>query len=139
MSGDDICDRLDQQALEAVSRLPLSALDKSLPEAAAGQTVADFLASGPRLSAFSTPLLVLTDSMLDSNVAQMATWCAEKGVGLAPHGKTTMAPTLWDRQLRAGAWVSPWRPPVSFASPWSSEHVGSSWPMHWSTRPLWRG
>jgi D-serine deaminase-like pyridoxal phosphate-dependent protein len=104
MSGDDICDRLDQQALEAVSRLPLSALDKSLPEAAAGQTVADFLASGPRLSAFSTPLLVLTDSMLDSNVAQMATWCAEKGVGLAPHGKTTMAPTLWDRQLRAGAW-----------------------------------
>ena len=34
----------------------------------------------------------------------MAAWCAERGVGLAPHGKTTMAPALWERQLAAGAW-----------------------------------
>ena len=104
MSGDDVREHLDQQALEAVSRLQLSALDKSLPAAAAGRSVAGFLSSGPRLSAFSTPLLVLTDAVLEDNVDQMAAWCSEKGVGLAPHGKTTMAPTLWDRQLRAGAW-----------------------------------
>jgi D-serine deaminase-like pyridoxal phosphate-dependent protein len=104
MSGDDLPQYVDQQALEAVSRRPLSPLDKSLPEAAAGQSVADFLAGAPRLSAFSTPLLVLTDSVLEDNLAQMAAWCAEQGVGLAPHGKTTMAPALWDRQLRAGAW-----------------------------------
>ena len=34
----------------------------------------------------------------------MAGWCAERGVALAPHGKTTMAPALWQRQLAAGAW-----------------------------------
>ena len=104
MSLVDVGDRVNQQALEAASGRKLSSLDKSLPEAAAGQSVADFLAGGPRLSAFSTPLLVLTDSVLDDNVGQMAAWCAEHGVGLAPHGKTTMAPALWDRQLRAGAW-----------------------------------
>ena len=94
MSGDDGREHLDHQSLEEVSRLPLSPLDKSLPEAAAGRSVADFLAGAPRLSAFSTPLLVLTDSVLEDNVAQMAAWCAEQGVGLAPHGKTTMAPAL---------------------------------------------
>ncbi|KAK0326830.1 hypothetical protein LTR94_038619, partial [Friedmanniomyces endolithicus] len=33
----------------------------------------------------------------------MATWCAERGFDLMPHGKTTMAPALWKRQLDAGA------------------------------------
>jgi D-serine deaminase-like pyridoxal phosphate-dependent protein len=104
MPGDAPPDVLDRHALEAVYRHTLSALDKSLPPEADGQPAADFLSGKPRLSAFSTPLLVLTNSVLDANIAQMAAWCAEKGVGLAPHGKTTMAPTLWDRQLRAGAW-----------------------------------
>src|SRR4051812_7115190 len=31
-------------------------------------------------------------------------WCAERGLRLAPHGKTTMAPELFARQLAAGAW-----------------------------------
>ena len=41
---------------------------------------------------------------LDANIARMAAWCADSGVDPAPHGKTTMAPALWDRQLAAGAW-----------------------------------
>ncbi len=82
----------------------LSALDKSLPAAADGRTAAAFLATRPRLSSFATPLLVLTSATIDANIARMAVWCAERGVELAPHGKTTMAPSLWDRQLRAGAW-----------------------------------
>ena len=49
-------------------------------------------------------MLVLDASAIDANVARMAAWCAERGVGLAPHGKTTMAPVLWERQLAAGAW-----------------------------------
>jgi D-serine deaminase-like pyridoxal phosphate-dependent protein len=77
---------------------------KSLPEAADGRTVAEFLAGRPRLSEFSTPLLVLDDGALADNTARMAGWCAEHGVELAPHGKTTMAPDLWRRQLDAGAW-----------------------------------
>jgi D-serine deaminase-like pyridoxal phosphate-dependent protein len=35
----------------------------------------------------------------------MSAWCAEAGVSLAPHGKTTMSPQLWSRQLAAGAWA----------------------------------
>jgi D-serine deaminase-like pyridoxal phosphate-dependent protein len=34
----------------------------------------------------------------------MARYCDERGVSIAPHGKTTMAPQLWRRQLDAGAW-----------------------------------
>ena len=34
----------------------------------------------------------------------MADWCTAAGVWLAPHGKTTMAPQLFARQLAAGAW-----------------------------------
>ena len=77
---------------------------KSLPAAADGATVAEFLAGAPRLSEFSTPLLVLDSAAMDHNAARMAAWCAARGVELAPHGKTTMAPALWQRQLRAGAW-----------------------------------
>jgi D-serine deaminase-like pyridoxal phosphate-dependent protein len=33
----------------------------------------------------------------------MAAWCAERNLSLAPHGKATMAPQLWRRQLEAGA------------------------------------
>jgi D-serine deaminase-like pyridoxal phosphate-dependent protein len=34
----------------------------------------------------------------------MSTYCDEHDVRIAPHGKTTMAPQLWWRQLEAGAW-----------------------------------
>ena len=82
----------------------LDGLQKSLPAAADGLTVGQFLAAAPRLSQFTTPLLVLDDAALRHNADRMAGWCAERGVGLAPHGKTTMAPVLWQRQLDAGAW-----------------------------------
>src|SRR5262249_51188148 len=35
----------------------------------------------------------------------MASYCAAAGVRLSPHGKTTMAPQLFARQLEAGAWA----------------------------------
>ena len=38
-------------------------------------------------------------------MATLASWCAERGLDLAPHGKTTMAPRLWADQLSAGAWA----------------------------------
>ena len=41
-----------------------------------GTTVAEFLATRPRLSAFATPLLVLDAAAIDANVARMAAWCA---------------------------------------------------------------
>jgi D-serine deaminase-like pyridoxal phosphate-dependent protein len=42
----------------------------------------------------------------------MDDFLAEHGVQLAPHGKTTMAPQLWHRQLQAGAWA------ITVATPW---------------------
>ena len=81
----------------------LGAGDKGLPADAAGLTVAEFLARSPRLAELWTPLLVIDDGALDDNIAFLAGWVAERGLELMPHGKTTMAPQLWWRQLDAGA------------------------------------
>lgn len=50
---------------------------------------------------FLLPVLVLKESALDHNVELVARYCREHGVSLAPHGKTTMAPQLFKRQLGA--------------------------------------
>ncbi len=50
-----------------------------------------------------TPLAVLDDAALEHNLTTMAAWCRERGAELQPHGKTTMAPALFARQLAAGA------------------------------------
>ncbi|MEJ8280388.1 alanine racemase [Pseudonocardia spirodelae] len=85
---------------------------KSLPPLPG--SVADWLATGPRLSDLATPVLTLDRSALAANAGRMAGWCAERGVDLAPHGKTTMAPALWDLQLRHGAWG------ITVATPWQA-------------------
>jgi len=51
------------------------------------------------------PLLLLKESALDHNLRSMARWCAKNNVLFAPHGKTTMCPQLFARQLDAGAWA----------------------------------
>jgi D-serine deaminase-like pyridoxal phosphate-dependent protein len=48
--------------------------------------------------------MTLVESELANNVDVLADFCAIRGVDLAPHGKTTMAPQLFARQLDAGAW-----------------------------------
>ena len=52
----------------------------------------------------SLPAAVLSQSRLEHNLAWMQRFAAEYGAKLAPHGKTTMAPRLFARQLEAGAW-----------------------------------
>ena len=52
-----------------------------------------------------TPVMVLLRDPLADNIAAMAAWCAERGLLLAPHGKSTMAPQIFERQLAAGAWA----------------------------------
>ncbi|TDD94800.1 alanine racemase [Jiangella asiatica] len=51
----------------------------------------------------ATPVAVLDDAALEHNLTTMAGWCRDHGVELQPHGKTTMAPALFRRQLAAGA------------------------------------
>lgn len=50
------------------------------------------------------PLATLRKPALMHNLAWMQDWARRKGVGLAPHGKTTMSPELFRLQLQAGAW-----------------------------------
>lgn len=50
------------------------------------------------------PLAVLRHSALAHNVRWMQDYAQRKGIALAPHGKTTMSPQLFDLQLRGGAW-----------------------------------
>lgn len=52
----------------------------------------------------SLPTAVLYNEHIEHNLAWMQTFVQEYGVKLAPHGKTTMAPKLFARQLAGGAW-----------------------------------
>ncbi|ODV42530.1 amino acid deaminase [Cupriavidus sp. UYMMa02A] len=52
----------------------------------------------------SLPAAVLYEDRLSHNLEWMRSFMREYGVQLAPHGKTTMAPKLFARQLGAGAW-----------------------------------
>jgi D-serine deaminase-like pyridoxal phosphate-dependent protein len=94
---------IDYEALAALADEPLDWRFKAVPVAAWGMTAGEFLAQRPRLSDLGTPLLTLDAPALDANLAAMAAYCRDSGVELAPHGKTTMAPELWARQLTAGA------------------------------------
>lgn len=94
----------DAATVAALADQPVGWRDKALPPAFWGLTVADVLAGKPRLSDLPTPLLTLSAPGLQHNVETLARWCSDHGVELAPHGKTTMAPALWAKQLEAGAW-----------------------------------
>ena len=52
----------------------------------------------------SLPSAVLYEEKLQHNLNWMRQFISAYGVKLAPHGKTTMAPRLFDLQLQAGAW-----------------------------------
>ena len=52
----------------------------------------------------SLPAAVLYEARLAHNLAWMRAFMDEYGVKLAPHGKTTMAPKLFARQIESGAW-----------------------------------
>ena len=50
------------------------------------------------------PLAVIRRDALAGNLKWMQEFASGRGVDLAPHGKTTMSPQLFRRQLDAGAW-----------------------------------
>lgn len=52
----------------------------------------------------SLPAAVLYEKKIASNLAWMQRFARAYTVKLAPHGKTTMAPKLFRRQMEAGAW-----------------------------------
>jgi len=92
----------------AVAALADEAIDwrfKGLPSAWWGRTSAQICAEAPDLfdEGVVGPVCVLRAEALTHNLTAMAGWCRDRGVEIAPHGKTHMAPQLFARQLDAGA------------------------------------
>ncbi|WP_231479893.1 MULTISPECIES: alanine racemase [unclassified Microbacterium] len=93
----------------------LGAWTKGFPAHAAGLRLAEVAEAGLHLSDLVTPVLTVHEGALAHNEETVFTWAKDRGVLLAPHGKTTMAPALWQRLLDAGAWG------ISVATPWQAE------------------
>ncbi|AXE22728.1 amino acid deaminase [Streptomyces globosus] len=96
---------------EAVRELDRERVDhrfKGLPPdaAGAGLTVGELATQHRDLhtGGFTTPVLTLDGEALDHNLAALAAFCDRHGLEFAPHGKTCMAPRLFERQLELGAW-----------------------------------
>ena len=79
---------------------------KGYPGTGPASPAAGLAALGWRLLAddLPMPLAVLRQSALQHNIAWMQAFARDRGLDLAPHGKTTMSPELFRRQLDAGAW-----------------------------------
>jgi len=97
---------IDAAAVAALGAQTIDWRFKGLPASWWGTTPDEVLAHRPDLLGAGAvgPLVTLDASALEDNLQTMAAWCRERGVDLAPHGKTHMAPQLFARQLQAGAW-----------------------------------
>ena len=83
----------------------MASLEKGVG-ARAGVSDAEGAAAGWSLleEEVSLPAAVLLEEHLAHNLRWMQRFIDEYGLLLAPHGKTTMAPALFRRQLAGGAW-----------------------------------
>ena len=79
---------------------------KGLPAGTAPLTREAIAAAGWNVLAedLPLPLAVLKESALAHNSAWMQAFRTMTGVEIAPHGKTSMSPELYARQLQDGAW-----------------------------------
>lgn len=79
---------------------------KALPPDAQGLTVAALAAERRSLftGGFTTPVLALSAESVEHNLALLETYAERHGLAFAPHGKTSMSPQLFARQLEHGAW-----------------------------------
>ncbi|MFJ2731127.1 amino acid deaminase [Streptomyces sp. NPDC087317] len=94
---------------EALARLAEERVDhrfKGLPPDADDLTVGELTAQRRNLftDGFATPVLALSAERLEHNLRLMETYATRHGLAFAPHGKTSMAPQLFHRQLEHGAW-----------------------------------
>ncbi len=95
--------------LDALNHLAGERVDhrfKGLPPDAEGLTVGELAAQRRNLftDGFTTPVLALSAERLEHNLRLMETYAARHGLAFAPHGKTSMAPQLFHRQIAHGAW-----------------------------------
>ena len=92
--------------LDSILDSRLAAGTKGLPPSGEGIAIRDVPAQGWNLLDGTVPMpaAVLRASALAGNLTAFQGYIDRAGVKLAPHGKTSMCPQLFDRQLRAGAW-----------------------------------
>jgi D-serine dehydratase len=92
-------------ALDTLLDTPLDSTTKGVP---LGQTATlrDIGSRGWNVARgeVALPVTTLRADALAHNISTMAEYCKRHGVLFAPHGKTTMSPQLFHRQLDAGAW-----------------------------------
>ncbi|MEU1083135.1 alanine racemase [Streptomyces sp. NPDC005908] len=95
--------------LDALARLAEERVGhrfKGLPPDAGGLTVGELAAQRRNLftDGFTTPVLALSAERLEHNLVALETFAERHGLAFAPHGKTSMAPQLFHRQIERGAW-----------------------------------
>lgn len=97
---------IDNDAVDDLRSVLIQDGTKGMPLGATGMNLGDLGAAGWNVfdGRFTMPLMILRQSAVDANIATMADYCRARGVWLCPHGKTTMAPQLFLRQVEAGAW-----------------------------------
>ncbi|CAM3383856.1 alanine racemase [Occultella aeris] len=96
-----MADALD---LAGLGLLPPDPLGKVIGPGFDGVARGDLASTTPPVAALSSPYLTIEADAVAANIAALQRWCDDRGYLLAPHGKTTMAPQLWSRQVQAGAW-----------------------------------
>lgn len=105
---------LPDRAKARLEQQPLGWRAKGLPPDGRFAVAGEVREAKPEMfdAGFVTPVATLRASALSANLAVMAQFCASSSVLFSPHGKTTMAPQLFDAQLGHGAWG------ITFATPW---------------------
>lgn len=96
----------DKQSIQTDARAVIDPLNKGLGAFDETRGAADAARLNWNLlhEDLSLPSAVLYADKLKHNLDWMRQFVSAYGVKLAPHGKTTMAPKLFDMQLQAGAW-----------------------------------
>lgn len=99
---------MDLSRLDALGRTELDSTFKALPLVAGESLIAaDVGGRGWNLlnRDLDFPAMVIRADSMTSNIAVFAEFCRQNKVDHAPHGKTTMSPQIFARQLEAGAWA----------------------------------
>ena len=98
---------MDPDRLIALGEAPLGPFAKGVPPGAMDVTMDQVGDQGWHLLGddLVMPVAVLSESSLSVNISTLQDYCKRMNVSLAPHGKTTMAPQLFSRQLHEGAWA----------------------------------
>ncbi|RUP25511.1 MAG: amino acid deaminase [Curvibacter sp.] len=89
-----------------LSALTLDGRYKNYPQSAPALPAVGLKPRGWRLldDDLPYPMAVLSEAALRHNLAWMQRYADDRGVLLAPHGKTSLSPQLFGLQLQAGAW-----------------------------------